>query len=187
MDRAESFEFKASVNLMPWRQVHVRRQRRLIVKKLTGCALLGAVLPVAVMLGLGHMRQSLDRDRASLDAQLQKDAAKVNDAKLVSNELKRWISYGSLQPIAQASHQRVLDLLRDLSAQSSADLSIADVRVQGDVIEVKGEARSKGAALDFVRGLKARDWPAATPSVSSGHEESKTFAFLIKPKAKKKK
>lgn len=175
------------VNLLPWRQAAMGRQRRGILLRTAGLL----AMATAAVGGTQYFLQSgIAARQASLDELRREVAAiapQVQTAKKTVTQLQRWQGFRQWQPAAQASQRRVLDLLLDFSAQSSAGISLQTVRIQGDLVDVSGEARSKALAVEFVRGIKARGWPAAAPSVSTGSGDVKHFQFLIKPKGKKSK
>lgn len=182
-----SVEFPTTVNMLPWRDSAARAQRMRLLRHLAVGVVVALLVVGMAMFQLQRMRASAELELNSVRAQIASNQRRATAAQLTVNEIARWKGFALLEPSARDSHLRVLHLLRDLSAQAVTGIALSSIEINGEVIEVKGSTKSKSLAVDFVRGLKARGWPAASPTVAASDAKLKEFQFLIKPKAKKKK
>ena len=175
------------VNLNDWRaRVRGDLRRRL------GLALLGigaVILAVTVLLRvwLGAQHVQTRQEQQQIAAQRQLLAPGLATYRNVQSDLAIWRAVPAMTQSAHASRGRIRDLLLDLSAHVAAGVAIESIRMDGDLIDVRGSAPSKAAAVDFVRALKTRGWPANPPSVTQAAGNERAFQFLIKPKARKAK
>lgn len=182
-----SVEFFGAVNLLPWREREVRLQRFKLLRRFALSVVAGLLAVGFFTWQLQHSLAQVQQEAVRTQAQLASNGKRADAAQMTVNEIARWKGFAALEPTARESHMRVLHFLRDISAQSVTGIALSSVEFNGDVIEVKGTTKSKSLAVDFVRGLKARGWTAAAPTVAYSDSKFKAFQFLIKPKAKKKK
>lgn len=183
---AQDRALHGAVNLLPWREAGIRSRRLVVLRQFVLVVFLACGMSAVGSYRLSGQVAALNVERAELMSSLNAMAPRVARANETANQLSRWRGFAAKVPIARHSHRRMVDFVRDLSAQSAAGVAIESVTFNGPLIEVKGVAQTKGMAVEFVRGVKARGWPASPPTVGAG-DGSKPFAFLVKPKAKKKK
>ncbi len=146
------------INLLPWREIRRKEDRRQFISIAAGAAILMAVIVFYVHIHIGGMIESQERRNKFLQDEIAKVDAMIAEIRTIETKKQQLLARMNIIQELQTRRPEVVHIFDELARAVPSGMYLTNVVQQSGTLVVEGVAQSNARVSSFMRNLDSSEW-----------------------------
>ncbi|MDX9739582.1 MAG: PilN domain-containing protein [Gammaproteobacteria bacterium] len=146
------------INLLPWRELRRKEERRQFFSVAAGAAVLMGVLVLYAHIHIGGLISAQDQRNKYMRDEIAAVDAKIAEIRTLETKKQQLLARMNIIQELQTRRPEIVHIFDELVRAVPAGLSLTKVSQQGGSIVIEGIAESNARVSAFMRNLDGSDW-----------------------------
>jgi len=170
------------INLLPWREIRRKEQRRQFFSVGAGAAVLMGMILFYVHLHFGAMIEEQDRRNKFMQDEIASVEAKIAEIRALETKKQQLLARMNIIQQLQARRPEIVHVFDELVRAVPAGMYLTRISQQGSTLVVEGVAQSNARVSSFMRNLDGSEWftgPRLDVIEADGREQARSSRFRL--------
>lgn len=146
------------INLLPWREIRRKEQRRQFISVAGGAALLMAVIVLYVHIHIGGLIDGQERRNKFMTDEIARVDAMIAEIRTLETKKQQLLARMNIIQELQTRRPEIVHVFDELVQAVPQGMYLTRVSQQGDVLVIEGIAQSNARVSSFMRNLDGSPW-----------------------------
>lgn len=146
------------INLLPWREIRRKEERRQFISIAGGAVVLMAVIVLYIHIHIGGLIDGQERRNKFMSDEIAKVDAMIAEIRTLETKKQQLLARMNIIQELQTRRPEIVHVFDELAQAVPQGMYLTRVTQQGDVLVVEGVAQSNARVSSFMRNLDGSPW-----------------------------